>query len=69
MQAVPLNWHVAGIGDYNGDGRADILWRSDDGQLSDWLGQPNGGFVANDSHAYAAVPTDWIVQSPDIFWV
>src|SRR5205807_1043016 len=23
-----LNWHVAGVGDFDGDGRADIVWRN-----------------------------------------
>ncbi|HEV2044015.1 MAG TPA: Calx-beta domain-containing protein, partial [Sphingomicrobium sp.] len=31
--------------DFNGDGRSDILWRNVDGQMSNWLGQANGGFV------------------------
>ena len=57
--AVPTNWHVAGVGDFNGDGRDDILWRSDAGQMSDWLGQPNGGFTPNDANAFATVPTNW----------
>lgn len=65
---APLNWHVAGIGDENGDGLADILWRSDSGQISDWLGQSNGGFVNNDAHALTSAPIDWLVQSPDIHW-
>ena len=57
--SVPTNWHVAGVGDFNGDGRDDILWRNDAGQLSNWLGQANGGFVGNDANAFASAPTDW----------
>jgi len=40
-------WHVAGSGDFNGDGRDDILWQNDDGTVRDWLGQPGGGFAGN----------------------
>src|SRR6266571_4098717 len=25
---VPPNWHIAGIGDFNGDGKSDVLWQS-----------------------------------------
>ena len=56
---VPTNWHVAGVGDFNGDGRDDILWRNDAGQLSNWLGQANGGFTPNDANAFASAPTSW----------
>jgi hypothetical protein len=44
---VPLDWHVIGTGDFNGDGRVDLLWHNNDGTVTDWLGQPNGGFVSN----------------------
>jgi hypothetical protein len=30
-------WSVAGVGDFNGDGKADILWRSNSGDLYVWL--------------------------------
>jgi autotransporter-associated beta strand protein len=30
-------WMVQDIGDYNGDGKDDILWRRDDGLVGDWL--------------------------------
>jgi hypothetical protein len=64
---VPANWHVAGTGDFNGDGLTDVLWRSDTGQVSDWLGQANGGFVANDGNALASVPTNWQIAGTGDF--
>jgi hypothetical protein len=45
-----LQWHVVGTGDFNGDGRTDILWQNDDGTMRDWLGQPDGSFVGNIAH-------------------
>ena len=30
------SWNVAGIGDFNGDGKSDILWRNANGSLIDW---------------------------------
>jgi hypothetical protein len=31
------SWSVAGTGDFDGDGRDDILWRKTDGSLVEWL--------------------------------
>ena len=36
---IPTKWHVVGTGDYNGDGRDDVLWRRDDG--SPQFGSPS----------------------------
>lgn len=59
--SVPTDWHVVGTGDFNGDGKSDILWRNDSGALTDWLGTSTGGFTANDANVLASVPTDWKV--------
>ena len=59
---VPLGWHVVGLGDFNGDGKTDILWRDDSGLLATWLGQANGGFADNYTNSVVQVPTDWQVQ-------
>ena len=30
-------WHIKGTGDFNGDGKSDIIWQGDDGTASIWL--------------------------------
>ena len=58
-QVVASSWKIAGNGDFNGDGFDDILWRNDNGQLSQWLGRANGGFTDNGAIASRSVPTAW----------
>ena len=65
--AVSFDWQVHSIGDFNGDGRDDILWRNVDGRITDWLGTSSGGFADNIANAYNAVSSDWHVQ-PDVLW-
>jgi hypothetical protein len=30
------SWHIEGTGDFNGDGKSDILWQNDDGTPAIW---------------------------------
>ena len=30
------SWHVIGVGDFNDDGRSDILWQNDSGEAAIW---------------------------------
>jgi hypothetical protein len=41
-------WQVVGVGDFNGDGHADVLWfNASTGQLSEWLLDGQGNVSAN----------------------
>ena len=51
---------IASIGDFNGDGRDDILWRTSSGAPSEWFANTSGGFT--DHFATATVPTTWHVE-------
>ena len=60
---VPTNWQIVEIGDYNGDGVADILWREQGGAISNWLGLGDGyAFIVNDETAFRQVSIDWRIS-------
>ena len=63
---IPTTWQVASIGDFNGDGRDDVLWRNDNGLIVDWLGEPDGGFADNYANSVVSIPTTWHVQAPEL---
>src|SRR5829696_1524808 len=67
LRNLPTSWHVTGTGDFNGDGRDDVLWRNGNGALTNWLGQSNGGFVSNDLNALSNLPTSWQVAGTGDF--
>jgi FG-GAP repeat len=57
---VPSNWSIALTGDFNGDGKTDILWRdSSTGTVVIWF--MNGVQVASTA-SLGAVGTDWTIQ-------
>jgi hypothetical protein len=54
--SVPASagWHIEGTGDFDGDGRDDLIWRNDAGALSIW--QASGSGFAKNVYADATVP-------------
>ncbi|MBV9431144.1 MAG: family 16 glycosylhydrolase [Hyphomicrobiales bacterium] len=56
------SWSVSGIGDFNGDGASDVLWRSTDGTLIDWT--MNGSTITSSRD----VTLNGAIASPDASW-
>ena len=56
---VPTNWQIARVGDFNGDGSADILWRNSNGDTNLWDSNGSGGFTHLD---LGVVPSSWKIQ-------
>ena len=65
------DWHIERLGDYDGDGKNDLLWRTDLGSLAIW--EMNGtaikfaGYVNNGVEAVGAPGPDWHIVKPDYY--
>ncbi len=40
-------WFFGDVGDYDGDGRDDVLWLNSQGRMVEWLSGSDGGFAVN----------------------
>jgi hypothetical protein len=60
LGVVPPSWSVSIVGDFNGTGMSDILWRNSNGDTSIWY--MNGTSVSSVS-SLGVVPSTWLVQA------
>jgi hypothetical protein len=63
LNSVSTSIHLVGVGDFNGDGKSDILWITDAGRVVDWLGTSTGGFAGNAAHSSNVVGAGWSVAT------
>jgi hypothetical protein len=71
------NWEIAGTGDFNSDGKSDILWRFDGPEGYNVVWYMNGANYVSQDMLYAVTNTDWKIAGtgdfngdgkPDIIW-
>jgi hypothetical protein len=62
VAAPDASWSVAGIGDFNGDHTADVLWRNANGSLVEWL--MNGSTIIGNG----AVTSNGVPVAPGANW-
>jgi hypothetical protein len=59
IQTVSPEWHALGTGDYNGDGKSDIIWQNvNTGQTAIWL---MNGTTPTAETVFATPPPNWHV--------
>ena len=59
LGTIPTSWQIAGTGDFNGDGKSDVLWRNGgSGDVALWLSNPGSavGFAFQD---FGTIPSSW----------
>jgi len=57
------SWNVVGTGDFNGDGRDDLLLRNTDGWITNWLATAQGGFTNNGANTSMFLAREWSITS------
>jgi hypothetical protein len=56
---VASGWTIQGIGDFNNDGHADILWRHTSGMIHIWF--MTAGVITSAATPASVLP-DWTIQ-------
>lgn len=59
---VDLTWQIKGIGDFNADGRADVLWQHNSGTVVIWLMNASGTGISSVLTIGSVPNPDWQIK-------
>jgi hypothetical protein len=65
--SVPPEWKIAGTGDFNGDGKSDLLWRRDNGEVSIWMMDGLTKLPGGYTNPAFAIPIEWKISGTGDF--
>ncbi|MDB5479888.1 MAG: repeat protein [Caulobacteraceae bacterium] len=59
VDSIDPSWQIQGVGDFDGDGYSDILFRQSNGDTGLWLSNPDGSYTPFD---FGVVDNSWKIQ-------
>jgi hypothetical protein len=62
LGGVDSSWAIQTAADFNGDGRADVLWRNASGEVYLWASHGSGDTIAFTGQSLGTTPNDWHIQ-------